>query len=125
MKKTLFALSGFLFITLVALAQEDGSNLAKQAGEALTSYHIDPTANAAKLDEAKQKIDQALQLADAQAVAPAWITKGDIYNSLLQRDMAKRLIPGNEKAPLSGDNDALVAFDGYKKGFETPTAKKH
>ena len=39
--------------------------------------------------------------------------------------MAKRLIPGNEKAPLTGDNDALVAFDGYKRGFETPTAKKH
>ena len=84
MKKTLFALSGFLFITLVAQAQEDGSNLAKQAGEALTSYHIDPTANAAKLDQAKQKIDQALQLADAQAVASAWITKGDIYNTILK-----------------------------------------
>ena len=125
MKKTLFALSGFLFVTLAAQAQEDGANLAKQAGEALASYHIDPTANAAKLDEAKQKIDQALQLADAQAVASAWITKGDIYSTLLQRDMAKRLIPGNEKAPLNGDNDALAAFDGYKKGFETPTTKKH
>ena len=60
MKKTLFALLCFLFITLSAQAQEDGANLAKQAGEALTSYNIDPTANAPKLDEAKQKIDQAL-----------------------------------------------------------------
>ncbi len=31
-----------------------------------------------------------------------------------------RLSPG-----LTGDNDALAAFDGYKRGFEIPTAKKH
>ena len=55
-EKTLFALLGFLFITLAAQAQEDGANLAKQAGEALTRYNIDPTANAAKLDEANKKL---------------------------------------------------------------------
>lgn len=113
-----------IFITINLLqAQEDGSKLAKQASKALAAYNIDPKANAAKLEEAKEKIDQALQLPDAQAQASAWITKGDIYNTLLQRDMAKRLVDPN--APLTGDNDALVAFEAYKNGYNNPTAKKY
>jgi len=123
MKKMLFALAGFLFITLAAQAQEDGAKLAKQAGKALATYNIDPASNAAKLDEAKQKIEQALQLADAQALASAWVTKGDIYSTLLLKDMARRMIDPN--APLTGDNDALVAFDAYKKAYENPAAKKY
>jgi len=125
MKKFLFPFMGFLLLAGFAQAQEDGAKLAKQAGKALSAYNIDPTANAAKLDEARQKIDQALTMPDAQALASAWLTKGDVYNTLLMKDMAKRMIPGNEKAPLMGDNDALQAFDGYKKAFENPTAKKY
>ncbi len=123
MKKMLFALAGFLFAAYFAAAQDDGPKLAKQAGRALSAYNIDPTSNAAKLDEAKQKIDQALQTSEAQALTSAWITKGDVYNTMLQKDMAKRMIDPN--APLTGDNDALVAFEAYKKGYESPTAKKY
>ncbi len=119
----LFAFAGFVFITIAAQAQDDGPKLAKQAGKALTTYNIDPKTNAAKLDEAKQKIDDALKTPEAQAIASAWITKGDIYNTILQKDMGMRVI--DPKAPLSGDNDALVAFDAYKKGYENPTAKKY
>lgn len=114
---------GFLLLAGFASAQEDGAKLAKQASKALAAYNIDPTANAAKLEEAKQKIDQALQLPDAQAQASAWITKGDIYNTLLQRDMVKRTLDPN--APLTGDNDALIAFDAYKNGYNNPVVKKY
>jgi len=121
MKKMLFALVGFFLFTSLATAQEDGAKLAKSAGKALTSYNIDPAGNAAKLEEARKKIDEALQLPDAQAVPQAWITKGDIYNTMLQRDMAKRMIDPN--AALTGDNDALEAFNGYAKGLELSTKK--
>ena len=121
MKKSLVFLFSFLFMAAFSQAQEEGVKLAKQAGKALTSYNIDPTNNAAKLEEAKNKINQALQLPDAQAIASAWLTKGDVYNTLLQRDMAKRLI--NASAPLSGDNDALEAFIGYQKAYELATKK--
>ena len=121
MKKVLFALAGLFLITFTAAAQEDGAKLAKSAGKALTSYNIDPAGNSAKLDEAKQKIDQAIQLPDAQAVPQAWITKGDIYNTILQRDMGRRMV--DPKSPLSGDNDALVAFNAYAKGIEISTKK--
>lgn len=121
MKKSLVFLLNFLVLTAFVQAQEEGAKLAKQAGKALTSYNIDPTGNAAKLDEAKAKINQALQLPDAQALSSAWITKGDIYNTFLQRDMVKKQFDPN--AQLSGDNDALEAFTGYKKGYELTTKK--
>lgn len=123
MKKVLFSLSCLLLLHGIAQAQDDGGKLAKQASKALTTYNIDPNTNAAKLEEAKQKIDQALQTPEGQAQASAWLTKGDVYNTMLQRDMARRMVDPN--APLSGDNDALEAFMGYKNAFNNPTAKKY
>lgn len=121
MKKSLVLLLGFLFLATYTQAQEEGAKLAKQAGKALTSYNIDPTNNSAKLEEAKVKINQAMQFADAQAIASAWITKGDIYNTFLQRDMVKRQF--NPNSPLTGDNDALEAVTAYMKGYELATKK--
>lgn len=123
MKKMLFAFASLFIAAQVAVAQDDGGKLAKQAGRSLAAYNIDPANNAAKLEEAKQKIDKALETAEAQAMASAWITKGDIYNTMLQKDMAKRMIDPN--APLTGDNDALVAFEAYKNGYENPAVKKY
>ena len=123
MKKVIFSLSGLFLVAHLALAQDDGGKLAKQAGKALTSYNINPTENADKLEEAKQKIDQAMQTAEAQGMSSAWLTRGDIYNTILQRDMAKRTIDPN--AQLSGDNDALVAFEGFKNAYENPAVKKY
>jgi len=121
MKKSLVFLLGFLFLATYTQAQEEGAKLAKQAGKALTSYNIDPTNNAAKLEEAKTKINQALQFPDAQALSSAWITKGEIYNTTLQRDMVKRQFTPD--APLTGDNDALEAVTAYMKGYELTTKK--
>jgi tetratricopeptide (TPR) repeat protein len=121
MKKSLVFLLGFLFLATYTQAQEEGAKLAKQAGKALTSYNIDPTNNAAKLEEAKTKINQALQFPDAQALSSAWITKGEIYNTTLQRDMVKRQFTPD--APLTGDNDALEAVTAYMKGYELATKK--
>ena len=113
MKKVLLSLLTLLFAVGFSAAQEDGAKLAKSAGKALTSYNIDPVGNSAKLAEAKDKIEKALALPDGQIIASAWLTKGDVYNTLLQKDMARRMI--DAKAPLTGDNDALAAFDAYKK----------
>lgn len=123
MKKFLFALTGFLFIALAAHAQEDGTKLAKQARKALTSYNIEPTNSAAKLDEAKQKIDEAIKSSEAQEIVSTWLTRGEIYSTILQRDMARRQI--DPKASLSGDNDALVAFQAFKSAYDLPSVKKY
>ncbi len=122
MKKVLFSLLGILLITNLTIAQEDAAKLAKQAGKALTSYNMDSKGNKAKLDEAIQKIEEALKSPEVQADAGAWITKGDIFYKRLEVDATMRML--DPKAPFTGDNDALVAFEAYKKALETPTAKK-
>jgi hypothetical protein len=121
MKKSLLSLSFFLFLGFFVQAQEEGAKLAKSAGKALTSFNIDPVGNAEKLKDAKEKIDKAMVLADAQAIGSAWQTQGDIYASILRKELAMRNI--NPKAPLSGDNDALVAFNAYKKALELAIKK--
>lgn len=117
MKKVLAALVGFLLLAATALeAQEDGAKLAKSAGKALTSYNIDPSGSAGKLDEAKQKIDQALQMPDAQAMPSAWLTKGDIYLKFVQKDQTMRAI--NPQAKQQYEGYAFQAYDAYQKAFD-------
>ncbi|MEQ1745719.1 MAG: hypothetical protein ABMA02_09855 [Saprospiraceae bacterium] len=121
MKNSFFLLFTFLLATSISHAQEDGPKLAKQAGRALTSYNMDPQGSAAKLDEAKTKVDQAMASPEVQATVSAWQTRGDIYNTILQRDMTMRMI--NPKATLSGDNDALEAYNAFQKAYDLATKK--
>ncbi|TNE49867.1 MAG: hypothetical protein EP344_17705, partial [Bacteroidetes bacterium] len=121
MKKSFLLFIYFLVVTGFIQAQ-DPAKLAKQAGRALTSYNIDPSNNSNKLEEAKMKINEALNDAEVQQDPGAWLTKGEIYNTILQRDAAARMI--NPNAKMSGDNDALVAFEAFKKGYEL-TDKKY
>jgi hypothetical protein len=121
MKKSLLSLSIFLFLGFFVQAQEEGAKLAKSAGKALTSFNIDPVGNAEKLKDAKEKIDKAMAITDAQLICSAWQTQGDIYTSILRKELAMRNI--NPKAPLSGDNDALVAFNAYEKALSLAVKK--
>ena len=123
MKKTLAALVAFSLSFHLASAQDDPAKLAKSAGKALTSYNIDPVNNTAKLEEAKTKIDEALKSPEIQATASAWLTKGDVYNTILQSDLVKQSI--NKDAPISGDNNALEAFTAYKNALNTADIKKY
>ena len=121
MKKSLFALVALLFTFGTAGAQEDGVQIAKSAGRALAAYAIDPANNRAKLEEAKQKIDQALQTPEAQALVSAWQTKGEIYSTIYEKDLVQKQF--NPNAKMSGDNDALEAYKGYAKALELATKK--
>lgn len=106
-----------LLVASAAPAQQGGAELLRQADQALAGYSADRGANAAKLLEARQAIDRAVQLAEVQALARAWFIRGDIYNETFQADMVRRQAPGQAKAPLRGDNDALVAFESYQRGL--------
>ncbi len=120
MKKMFFALLGLFLMASPSFAQE-GEKMAKSAGKALTSYNIDPQGNSGKLDEAKQKIDQALQTPEAQALASAWLTKGEVYNTMSNRDMLKKQLDPNANIP---DNDnGLEAFNAFAKVLEISTKK--
>ena len=123
MKKVLFALLGLLLTAGMTQAQEDPAKLAKSGGKALAAYNQDPAGNSAKLLEAKTKIEQALQSPDVQALASAWIIKGDVFNTRLTNELALQAI--NPKAQLTGDNDALEAIVAYKMAFDNTLAKKY
>jgi hypothetical protein len=123
MKKVLFALLGILLTTGLVQAQDDAAKMAKSAGKALAAYNQDPAGNSSKLAEAKTKIDQALLVPEVQALASAWIIKGDVYSTRLQNEQAMQAI--NPTTKLSGDNDALEAINAYKTAYENPLAKKY
>jgi len=123
MKKILFALLGILLTVGTAQAQDDAVKLSKSAGKALAAYSQDPAGNGSKLVEAKTKIDQALQTPEAQALASAWLVKGDVYSARIQNEMAMQQV--NPNAKLTGDNDALEAFNAYRTAYEKPEAKKY
>ncbi|MDX1911221.1 MAG: hypothetical protein SFV22_07040 [Saprospiraceae bacterium] len=123
MKKVLFALAGILFSIAALQAQEDGAKLSKSAGKALAAYNQDPAGNKSKLDEAMTKIEQSLQTPEGQALTSAWLIKGEAYSSRLQNELAMQQI--NPNAKLTGDNDALMAFNAYKTAYDKPEAKKY
>lgn len=122
MKKFLFALVAILCTIGTAQSQDDGPKLAKSAGKALAAYNQDPSSNNAKLAEAKNKIDKALETPEAQALASAWLIKGDVYSTRLMNELAMQGL--NPNAKLSGDNDALDAYNAFKKAYDIPEAKK-
>lgn len=122
MNKTILSILAIALFAFSANSQDDGAKLAKSAGKALTSYNIDPNGNADKLVEAKDKIDRAMQTPEAQALGSAWQTKGEIYATMLSKEMVKAQLDPNYK--MVGDNDALVAFEAFKKAHEL-AAKKY
>lgn len=111
MKKLLFTLVTLVFTYSSLFAQEDGVRVAKMAAKALVTFNVDPTNNHAKLEEAKQKINDALQTPEAQVTHYAWQTKGEIYYTIFETDASRMNI--DKKATWSGDNDALEAFNAY------------
>lgn len=124
MKKVLFALVGMFLFTVSSYAQEvNGPKLAKSAGKALAAFNQDPGGNKSKLEEARNKIEEALKTPEAQALPSAWIIKGDIYSTRLMNELAMQSI--NPNATLSGDNDAVVAFEAFKKAYDMPEIKKY
>lgn len=124
MKKVLFALVGMFLFTVVSYAQEvNGPKLAKSAGRALAAYNQDPGGNKSKLEEARTKIEEALQTPEAQALPSAWIIKGEIYSTRLMNELAMQNI--NPNAPITGDNDAVVAFEAFKTAYDIPEIKKY
>jgi tetratricopeptide (TPR) repeat protein len=123
MKNSILALLGFLLVTSVATAQDDGPKLAKQAGRAWATYNMDKASNISKLVEAKQKIDQAIQTPEAQAIADTWITRGNIYRTIVSTDSTIFKLFLKDKPGIKGENDAMVAFQAYKKAYDITTKK--
>jgi tetratricopeptide (TPR) repeat protein len=117
MKKVFVALVGlFLAATPAMQAQDEGAKLAKEANKNLASFNRDPAGNQGKLEEARLKIDEAVQKADAANSGSIWQIRGDIYNAFVQKDLALRSIDANAKP--KNPKYAYYAFESFAKAFQ-------
>ena len=120
MKKFLFLLVGALLIGSSAMAQ-DGKKTFKKANRLLGTYNLDPTANADKLTEAKDLIDEALADPEVEAMSKAWVLKGKIYNELMGSELNKVFLDPEYKVENLGD--AGIACEALKMGLSKAEKK--
>lgn len=120
MKKFLIGLASLLLIFSVQ-AQESGDKLAKKAKKAIGFYNLDNSANAEKLMEAKDFIDQALATGELESDAKAYILKGEIYNELTFGQIRKKSEDLN--APFQNPLSGVEALNAAMKGFSIADKK--
>jgi len=115
MKKLVF---GFLSLLLVAgtLTAQEGKKALKKAASAYRTFDLDPSNNGDKLQEAMTSIETAITAEDTKNTAKAWITKGDIYNSVCSsHQLLSTLNPDHQKAV---GNAAILAYESYYKAID-------
>ncbi|MCB0567182.1 MAG: hypothetical protein KDD01_22680 [Phaeodactylibacter sp.] len=122
MKKLILGLLAVLLIT-TAYAQ-DGKKALKEANKAFGAYNIDPTGNKAKLTEAVEQIDLALEDAEIAKDPTAWDTKGKIYNEITNQIVAIRQLGiGSMDELPKVEHPAREAAKAFMKAYELAEKK--
>ena len=109
----------FVAITSVLMFAQLDEKTAKKslkaAQKALGQYNLDNRANSAKLEEGIASIDEALTNDVIASTAGAWITKGQIYNAIGNRDMTMPLLDASwQKVDYS---PGLIASEAFNKAL--------
>ncbi len=109
---------GFLSLLLVAgtLTAQDGKKALKKAANAYRAYDLDASKNGDKLEEAIAAIETATTAEDTKNSAKAWITKGNIYNSICSN--AQMLAAINPEHKKEVENAAILAYEAYHTAKE-------
>ena len=132
MKKLLFSLFTFSLIVAVSFAQEsDPKKALSKAGRALGAYKLDPAGNEAKLTEASKLIEVAAASETTNGQVKTWQTRGNIYNSLSDNDLAMLSLPDNSDyvpkypdAPYTAAESFIKALELAEKKYEKKDALK-
>ena len=117
MKKLLFSLLALFISATIAISQEDPKKALGKASRALSAYNLNPTDNDAKLEEAKKMIETALQSDAIAKQAKAWQTKGEIYNSFSDKDIAMMSIGDNPGFAPSHIDAPYIAAEAFEKAL--------
>lgn len=121
MKKLLLSLITISFITLNLSAQEtDPAKLLKTAKKAFSTYSLDPQSNGSKLGEAATAIEAALKM-DANNTYDAWLTAGNIYAEMANKDDIMRSLKKDAKA--ANPTAPLNAYKAYAKAYALAVKK--
>ena len=122
MKKLLFSLLALLVFNTVTFSQEDPEKALTKAGRALGSYNLDPSNNAAKLQEAIDMIEIAAAADVNKDKVKTWQTKGEVYNSLADKDLTSMALDPENFVPAYPDAPE-VAAGSFIKALEIATKK--
>ena len=130
MKKLILGLLAVLLIT--AAYAQDGKKALKDANKAFGTYNLDPTGNKAKLKEAVEQINLALEDPEIAKDPTAWDTKGKIYNEITNQIVAVRQLGmgslnelPNVKHPAHEAAEAFIkAYELADKKWQTKDALK-
>ncbi len=115
MKKVLLGLFSLFMAVNLSYAQPTGSKALKKANRALGSFNIDPANNSEKLLTAKELIDVAMQDAEMQASAKAWLAKGEIYNEFARYE--SQMLVKDPKYKSIAPTAAFGAHEAFEKAL--------
>ena len=136
MKKVLLGLFSILFLTSALTAQDvDPAKALKKVKNLLVSYNGNIQDNFEKLEQAKEMVDLAMSDATIADSYKGLITKGNVYNELIGREVSLFQLPqlteGAAKHQIAYSDAGVVAYKAYEmalgkavKKFETNDAIK-
>lgn len=122
MKRLILGLVAVLLLT--ASYAQDGKKALREANKAFGAYNLDPTGNKAKLTEAIEQINLALEDPEIAKDPTAWDTKGKICNEIANQIVAvKQLGMGSlDELPKVG-HPAQEASQAFMKAYELADKK--
>ena len=87
-------LLGFLAVamTLGAASAQDGQKMLQESKRKFAQYSLNPS-NASSLDEARKLVDQAVSTPEVRGTAKGWMTRGEVYNALVGKDVNRLFSP--------------------------------
>lgn len=122
MKKLILGLLAILLLT--AAQAQDGKKALREAKQAFGAYNLDPTGNKAKLTEAVEQINLALEDPEIAKDPTAWASKGEIYNEVANQVVAVRQLGMGSLDELPKvDHPAHKAAEAYLKSYELADKK--
>ena len=114
----LFVLFGFVSISF----GQTGMKAIKKAGRLLSTYNLDPKANADKLQEAAALIETGFEDPEVQASSAAYLTKGEIL-STQANSIINQVILNPEAGQGKDFSLGIKAYEALTKAYDLSEKK--
>ena len=114
--KNLFIAFMAMFLVVGTVNAQDGKKMLKNAKKAIGKYNSDPVKNAEKLSEGLELLEQAFGDEAVNTQAKSYITKGNIFQDILDNEVKMNLL--NPEAKIGNPSAGINAFTAYAKALE-------
>lgn len=122
MKKSFLLLVALFVFAGVSHAQ-DGMKAVKKAARALSSYNLDPAANADKLTKAKDLIMTAFETEEVKSVGKAYQVQGDVFAAVSKSAVNPAILDIAADVNMDEINLGVKAVSAYQKAYELAEKK--